>query len=208
MRTQHLSLAVTALAFCGCAGESATAATAPGATDTATNDASAADVSGTDVSPDATTGSDTAQSDTAQTDTTGGADTITAADAGDEPDTATGGDAGGTGVSFATVYTKVIQDKGCSAGYCHGGGAGEMLLTDQATAYKSLVGPDAKTAGCGKTKRVVPGKPDDSMLWLRVRPIALDGAKPCADKMPQSSDGLPQDLADLVKQWIVDGALP
>ena len=82
-----------------------------------------------------------------------------------------------------------------------------MLLTDQATSYKSLTGV-AKVQACGATQRVVPGKPELSMLWLRVRPSSLDGGKACAPKMPKGGEELSAELAELVKAWIADGAKP
>jgi len=138
---------------------------------------------------------DTAEADAVTPDT---ADTATAD---------TGSADAGAAVSFAAVYEKVIKAKGCSGGYCHGGGAGALLLSDQATSHKNLTA-SAQVPACGATQLVVPGKPELSMLWLRVRPASLNDDKGCGPKMPKGSKGLSEELAELVKSWIEDGAKP
>jgi hypothetical protein len=114
----------------------------------------------------------------------------------------------GTGApSFTEVYETVIVGQGCTAGYCHGGMAGGLELTDEATSYANLVEVDATTAACGLMQRVVPGAPEQSILWMRVRPAAEDMGMGCAPKMPQGSMGLADAEALLVKEWIAGGAL-
>jgi hypothetical protein len=114
----------------------------------------------------------------------------------------------GTGApSFTEVYESVIVGQGCTAGYCHGGMAGGLELTDEATSYANLVEVDATMAVCGLTQRVVPGAPEQSILWMRVRPAAEDMGMACAPKMPQGSMGLADADATLVKEWIAGGAL-
>ena len=97
--------------------------------------------------------------------------------------------------------------KGCNSGYCHGNGAGGLVMTDEATSYANLVEMAATAMVCGQSMRVVPGSPDESIMWYRVRPAALDAGNPCAPKMPQSSMGLTDDEAKLVDDWIAGGAL-
>jgi hypothetical protein len=119
-----------------------------------------------------------------------------------------GGAETGTGApSFTEVYENVIVGQGCTAGYCHGGMAGGLELTDEATSYANLVEVDATTAACGLMQRVVPGAPEQSILWMRVRPAAEDMGMGCAPKMPQGSMGLADADATLVKEWIAGGAL-
>jgi hypothetical protein len=108
---------------------------------------------------------------------------------------------------FAEVH-QLLVDQGCTAGYCHGANANGLTMTDAATAYMNLVGVDATDAVCGLTKRVVPGEPDQSIMWMRVRPAALDGGMPCAIKMPDGSDGLTEADAQIIYDWIAGGALP
>lgn len=127
-------------------------------------------------------------------------------------DTNTTTDPGTTGVpavSFTDVFEQVILPNGCNAGYCHGGGAGGLEITDEATSYANLVEVKAAVEFCGQTMRVVPGSLDESSLWIRVRPADLDGLTPCAtgNKMPKGSMGLTAPEAQLVSDWIVGGAL-
>lgn len=112
----------------------------------------------------------------------------------------------GAAPSFTEVYETVLVPYGCTAGYCHGDSAGGLTLTDEATSYASLVEVEATAVGC-ETTRVVPGAPDQSALWQRVRPAALDGGQACGDKMPKNSMGLPDADAALVRAWIEGGAL-
>jgi hypothetical protein len=110
---------------------------------------------------------------------------------------------------FADVY-QLFVDEGCTAGYCHGADANGLTMTDEATTYMNLVGVAATTAVCGLTERVVAGEPDQSILWMRVRPAALDGGMPCAVKMPNdgTDNGLAEAEAQIVYDWIAGGALP
>jgi len=110
------------------------------------------------------------------------------------------------GVTLTDIFETIFQNKGCTAGYCHGGGAGEVLMNDVDSAYDALVGQDAAEPVCGLTLRVVPGDPESSILWHRVKPL-VDGEEPCAAKMPKNEPGLPEADAQLVYDWIADGAL-
>jgi hypothetical protein len=132
----------------------------------------------------------------------------TAGDGDGDPTTGDGDPTTGDG-SFAEVYQVFVED-GCTAGYCHGADANGLTMTDEATSYMNLVGVDATTAACDLTQRVVAGEPDQSILWMRVRPAALDGGMPCAIKMPNdgTDNGLPEADAQIVYDWIAAGALP
>lgn len=129
-----------------------------------------------------------------------------ATDTGDDPPATT---TGAPAVSFTEVYEQVIMVHGCNAGYCHGGSAGGLEMTDEATSYANLVEVKAATALCDQSMRVVPGAPDESILWYRVRPPAEDAMNPCAKdhKMPKIGDGLDDTQAQLVRDWIAGGAL-
>lgn len=110
-------------------------------------------------------------------------------------------------VSFTEVFEQIILPNGCNAGYCHGGGAGGLDMTDEATTYANLVEVAATMPKCDQTMRVVPGSLEASIVWYRVRPAALDMGMPCAPKMPQGSMGLSDEQAQLMSDWIVGGAL-
>ena len=96
----------------------------------------------------------------------------------------------------------------------HGGGGnpdpgGDLFLTEEALAYSSMVGANAAVAGCGMTQLVVPGSPEQSILWDRIKPL-VDGEERCLPAMPMNNDdlGLPEADAQLVYDWILGGALP
>ncbi len=163
-------------------------------------------------------GSTTQDGTTQDSGSTGAGATTTAAGSSGQTDTAatgtptSGGSSGGAdtesaGPSFTEVYEGVLIPQGCTAGYCHGGMAGGLMMTDEATAYANLVDVAATTPVCGLTTRVVPGAPDESILWPRVRPAAQDMGMACAPKMPQGMPGLPDAEAQLVYDWIAAGAL-
>ncbi len=155
----------------------------------------------TDTTGDEDTGAETTGDDT---DTTGD-DTDTT---GDDTDTTGTDDTGTTGdaVSFDTLYETVFKPSGCTSGYCHGGGSGGMQLQSAEQSYAEMVGVEATTAECEVTQRVVPGEPEQSMLWLRVQPLAEGGTADCGNKMPQGSEGLSSEDAKLVYDWIKAGA--
>lgn len=107
-------------------------------------------------------------------------------------------------VTYAQVWDEVLVPQGCTAGYCHGAQAGGMLLQSAEQSLGEIVGQDATQESCGLTVRVVPGEPEESVLWARVRPEA-DGCEP---KMPMGSSGLSEADAKLVHDWIAGGAQP
>ncbi|MFY0536879.1 hypothetical protein [Nannocystis pusilla] len=81
-----------------------------------------------------------------------------------------------------------------------------LVMSDQAVAYANLVEVAAAEAACGLSVRVVPGAPEESALWRRVRPAVLDDGDMCAAKMPLGSMGLAEAEAQLVYDWIAAGA--
>jgi hypothetical protein len=112
-------------------------------------------------------------------------------------------------IAFDQVYAAVFaSDYGCSGGYCHGSAAGGFSVSDEVGTYFALVDQYAIAPLCGATKLVVPGDPESSLLWLRLRPAAMDGDDVCAPKMPAGSAGLDADTAQLVYDWILGGAQP
>lgn len=114
-----------------------------------------------------------------------------------------------TGVAaptFSEIHATIFAAQGCLSNYCHGGMAHDPELLDEATAYANLVGVAASQASCGMSVRVVPGAPEESVLWLRVRPSALDDGEMCGAKMPLGSPGLGDADARRIYDWIAAGA--
>ena len=108
--------------------------------------------------------------------------------------------------TLSDIFEPIFQNQGCTAGYCHGGSGDELLLSDVDTIFANLVDQAASISACGLTYRVVPGNPEESILWHRVKPMA-DGEEPCVSKMPMGSNGLSEADAQLVYDWIKDGAV-
>ena len=190
-----------ALALTGCTAAAKDDSTGEAASTTSSTTSAE---SGTAATPASTGSDDTSAPTTAgPTSTTGTTDTPDTTGAPDTTDTTV------PAVSFTDIYEQVLLPNGCNAGYCHGGSAGGLEMTDEATSYANLVEVTAVATLCDQTTRVVPGSLAESVLWYRVRPSALDADSPCADgsKMPKMSMGLSEAQAQLVSDWIVGGAL-
>ncbi len=212
-------LLASLLAAAGCAGDDS------GDSEGTTTSASASDSEGSategtqsgtaGTESSATEGSATEGSATEGTTTDGSATAGTTTDPSTTEGSATEGsttagtteETGVEGPSFVEIYEQVIVAQNCNSGYCHGAGAGGLLLTDEATSYASLVGAEANAPMCGSTLLVAPGSPEESVLWYRTRPAALDeGMEPCAPKMPEGSDGLEEAEGGMLRDWIEGGA--
>lgn len=166
-----------------------------------------------DTSGESSTGGQASGSTGAGDPTTGGGASSGASGESSETGSASSSGDPGTGetgvaeVRFGDIYEQVILANGCNSGYCHGDGAGELEMTDEATTYANLVDVSATKAACGQSVRVVPGSLEASILWYRVRPAALDEGPACAPKMAPGTMGLTEAEAQLVRDWIVGGAL-
>lgn len=132
---------------------------------------------------------------------------------------ASGGAAAGGGVAatFADVH-ELLSCEGCNNSFCHGSAAGFNINgLGRTEFYELLVGKDGKggPAGtmaegglCEGKKRVVPGDPENSLLYLK-----LANRAPCGEAgMPipgatRMESGLfnPRQL-EVVRSWIAAGA--
>jgi hypothetical protein len=96
----------------------------------------------------------------------------------------------------------------CSTTSCHSSlRATGGLVLDGFNAYANLVdvlaeNPAARAAG---KRRVVPGKPEESFLYQKV--TGQLGPEE-GDPMPQTGAILPPGQVELIRQWILNGALP
>jgi len=79
---------------------------------------------------------------------------------------------------------------------CHGGSGGLFLTSGQA--YSNLVN---EPSGYNDLERVVPGKPDSSVLYLKVI-----GDDEVGDRMPQNQQPLNDLQLAQIKFWILQGA--
>ncbi|MCO4762561.1 MAG: hypothetical protein KC502_13705 [Myxococcales bacterium] len=111
--------------------------------------------------------------------------------------------------SWSEVHKKIIIDNSCNNGYCHGGSAGALSLSGDAKKdHAALLAGKSNDKGaskCSAAEFVVPGKPEQSLLWLKLDAGAVHG---CGKKMPPSSNGKGLDPAssNLLKAWIAAGA--
>lgn len=116
--------------------------------------------------------------------------------------------------TFGSIYKNIIVAVGCNgAALCHAGtvGAGALSMNNKDQAYDALVGVmamgknlmmnkgmDCKDSGL---TRVVPGKPDESLLMLK-----LQAKQPCGDPMPPATPLTPEKVQEFL-DWIANGAI-
>lgn len=120
-------------------------------------------------------------------------------------------DTGPKALGYDEVHTKLVVTLKCNGGYCHGSGAGGLTMSDKDVdaSYANLMKGVASGLfkdDCTKPKYVVAGKPDDSLLWLKIDANSVHG---CGNKMPSDpgSKGAPAAVSALVKKWIIEGAV-
>lgn len=176
------------------------------------------DNNGSDVSDTASDGEEDAEEDTPD-DTGDDTSEDMAADTGDDTgdDTAedTGDDTGDDmamdteedmdpmAPTFTEIYTTII-DGTCNAAGCHGGGAGNLDMSNQTDAYDNLVGVAAAGGACSSTgqNRVEAGDSAASILWVKVN----GGPDLCGSQMPLAQGPLSSTEVDMIAAWIDAGA--
>ncbi len=85
---------------------------------------------------------------------------------------------------------------------CHAGGSAPLgLKLDAANAYAMLVG--VSSVQVPGIARVAPGDPDNSYLIQKLEGTAASGGQ-----MPLGGPPLSADNIELIRRWIIDGALP
>jgi hypothetical protein len=110
--------------------------------------------------------------------------------------------------TFTNVTKKVMTASNCAGPQCHSSALlSGFALGAKNTLYGELVGvaaggPDCKNMGL---TRVVAGKPEESLLYMKITGMGPDGGKLCGDTMPVNGV-LTADQIDLVRRWIEAGA--
>lgn len=103
--------------------------------------------------------------------------------------------------TFSHIYEQAF--KTCRT-QCHSMGYSKLNMATRDAAYASLVDQDSNPGNmdCAKLrlKRVKPGAPDESLLYLK-----LDIHAPCGQQMPPGGT-LRQEVRDEVRDWIANGA--
>jgi hypothetical protein len=135
-----------------------------------------------------------------------------------------------TGLSFALKIYPLLEDKTPSGCYtCHGVSTGVGIqfldMTSSTTAYNNLVNKlvwgqstDITRTPAPGWVRVKPRFPDSSMLYLKLKAsqlgegrVQFDSAnypKGYGGPMPLAGSAFKKEALDLIRQWILDGALP
>lgn len=111
----------------------------------------------------------------------------------------------GGAASLSTVQTKVFTPS-CAFGTCHNPptGAGDLVLNTGTHAKIVNVTSPAAPA----TKLVVPGKPEESFLYMKLTMTTaqLKAFAPDAGESMPPGEPLEAERLQLVRDWIADGA--
>jgi hypothetical protein len=112
--------------------------------------------------------------------------------------------------NWASIYERVIGPQCGEA--CHGPGGLDQReesgldLSEMELARNELVSSEADGEDCmGEGTLVVPGEPDSSLL-VRKLEVPDDDPMQCGSRMPTGGPFLSQEVVDVIRQWIADGA--
>jgi Bacterial Ig-like domain len=104
------------------------------------------------------------------------------------------------GANFSEIQAELFTPT-CAASGCHTGAAAPQgLRLDEANSYGLLVG--VASMEVPSLLRVAPGDPDNSYLIHK-----LEGTASVGDQMPLDGTPLPQASIDVIRQWIIEGAV-
>jgi hypothetical protein len=124
---------------------------------------------------------------------------------GGDPATTTTPPATSSAPTFERIQTQVF-DVSCTSSSCHSsvGQAGNLVLED-GKSYDNLINdtPSNPVARMDGMMRVVPGRPDLSLLYAKVTTNLQSGM---GVSMPYSAAPLPTETTDIIKAWIEAGA--
>lgn len=107
--------------------------------------------------------------------------------------------AAGFGPNFSEIQASVFTPD-CATSGCHAGAnAAASLNLEEANSYAMLVG--IQSSQDASLQRVEAGDPDNSYLVQK-----LEGTASAGQQMPPGA-ALPQSEIDVIRQWIIDGAV-
>jgi hypothetical protein len=101
--------------------------------------------------------------------------------------------------TYSAIYDEILEPQGCTADRCHGGLG--LKLAAKAAGHASLIN-DVGTMACAGMKFVVPGKPNESLLYRKV----ADAMPACGTRMPLSLAPLKPEELKQIEDWILMGA--
>lgn len=110
--------------------------------------------------------------------------------------------------AFALIQSQLFAPS-CATSGCHTGSAPQSGLDlSAATAYAQLVNvpPTNSAARADGLKRVVPGRPDSSLLWHKLIVPPGHHVRDYGNPMPSGTAGLSVGQVEYVRQWIAAGA--
>ena len=108
--------------------------------------------------------------------------------------------------SWGAIYDQVIG-MSCALGRCHSSAsaAGELVLDGgPGSTLDALLAGEAGGSLCaaGAQPLLVPGDPEESLLWLKLE----GGAELCGAPMPPSGEGPSAQTSCAIREWIACGA--
>jgi len=108
--------------------------------------------------------------------------------------------------SFARLQNEILVPS-CATGGCHVSGSGSVMLSGSGT-YDALVNatPTHTVARMAGLKRVVPGRPDSSLLYLRLLAPTHHLPLDLGPVMPVGTPALSAGQVEFILQWIAAGA--
>jgi hypothetical protein len=131
---------------------------------------------------------------------------LTSACAGSDSPTGADGDQ----TSFTRLQSQVLEPS-CAFSACHapGNSSGSNLVLTGSGVHGALVNaqPTNANARADGLRRVVPGKPDSSLLWHKVNGhVASHHARDYGAAMPSAGAALSAGQLEYIRQWIASGA--
>ena len=112
--------------------------------------------------------------------------------------------------SFERLQAEVLEPS-CAFSACHAPGSSSNagLVLSGSGAYAALVNamPTHANARTDGLRRVVPGRPDSSLLWHKVSGfVSGHHARDYGAPMPYAGQALPAGQLEFIRQWIATGA--
>jgi hypothetical protein len=101
--------------------------------------------------------------------------------------------------TFSEIQEQIFTPT-CAVSGCHtGSNPPDGLNLSAGAAYSNIV--NVASVQMPQLFRIEPGDPDNSYLVRKV-----EGTGIVANRMPLGTDPLPQELIDLIRQWVIEGA--
>jgi hypothetical protein len=122
----------------------------------------------------------------------------------------TGSDTDAPAATFTEIHTALFpQETPAKCDACHGqpasqvsNGLLDMGRDDHDAAYAALIDHSSTSRDCAGMPYVVPGDPEGSLFYVK-----LLGDPECGERMPLGGGALPAGQIDMVRSWIMGGAL-